>query len=92
MKIKLKTIEQIKKEFKTKEYKGGFRVYSNKDGFRFINKKMFKYFGKEIEVEEYKQKFSDYDFFKKDSNESWTWKFSKDWVCNDFIEEDEFSI
>ena len=90
MKVKLKTIEQIANEFDT-DYNPkslyGFHVYYN-DEELYIHKDMFKYFGKEIEVE----KIS-YSRYTHKQTTGYKWGFHESWFMKeDFLKEEEFLI
>lgn len=85
MKVLLKTLYQIKKEFIcSKNYKG--IMISVNGNELFANDLMISYFGKEIEVEELKEPI----YFTHRCNNKWMWHES--WFIEEFINEGEFKI
>ena len=83
MKVRLKTIEQIVDEFETDydDYDGGIIIEE-----LFIHKDMFKYFGKEIELEQIKDDVYTHVYGYK-------WWFHESWFAKEeFIEEEEFEV
>jgi hypothetical protein len=91
MRKKLKTLEKIKKEFK--HYYGSDGSINIYGVSHYIHKNMFKYFGKEIEVEKVVYNYR----LKKDEKDKWkNWAFLDNWFEDeenkDFIEENEFMI
>ena len=85
MKVKLKTIEQLEKEF---EFKYNGYYYTTNFNNWCITDLMLKYLGKEIEVKKLETYF-DYTHYDNEIKCYW----HESWFePNDFFKEDEFEI
>jgi len=87
-KKKLKTIEQIRKEFHSEYLFDGLKVYLD-NGEYFIHKEMFKYFGKECEFEKCHNPLG---YTHKIEKNGVLWHFHEYWFDDEFIKGDEFMI
>lgn len=96
MKLLLKTLDQIKEEFKWEPVFDGIYVYHKQEDISsyfphtvlsrnryYIDIDMYNFFGKEIDVEEVKNSIYHYEI----NNYGWNWKFHKDWFRNYYIQD-----
>jgi len=98
--MKLKSIEQIKKEFKHSHNPGHSGPGHSGPGpgidfldGRHINEWMIHLFDKEYKNSDFKECDNKYDYEYYDKTKKLTWYFSKDWFeTEDFIKESEFMI
>ena len=95
MKVRLKTIDQLKEEFGFKFDGYDYTTIFNNMQW-YINNEMFEYLGKELEVRELND--DDFDmrnnYTHKDLNIKYKWHelWFKQFVSIEFIKEDEFEI
>jgi hypothetical protein len=87
MKLKLKTIEQIKKE-NPKHMMVHGDIHFSHVGI-YIDEDMYDYFGKEIEVQDEIFKYKECIYYT-DINDGWD--FLKEWFELDFIKEEEMKL
>ena len=88
MKVKLKTLEQVLEEFEFKI--DGSGDYYNEEWY--IDRYMFKYFGKEIEVRENENEYNSvYDYYLRKGYIIWF--FHNSWFePEEFFKKEEFEI
>ena len=93
MKVRLKTAEQLEKEFGF-EFNGEYSVITFNNMWWVINDLMFKYLGKEIEIEKFIGNIN-YTHRGKINDIKWYWHelwFEPEFIPIEFINEDEFEI
>ena len=93
MKVKLKTLEQLEEEFGFKFYESRYLTkFNNMDWW--IDKDMFEYLGKEIEVKKIDGS-RDYTHCGIINHIKWGWHelwFEPEFVPIEFIKENEFEL